>query len=215
MQEIVKNIINKAVPPLLVIAAVVFLFVFTDIFKKEPPVMIPPPPPPPIQPSEFPDYEAFKSMEKKLVLVENRETFSPKNKPIIGRVKKTIEVGGEFSRIYIYIEASVDNGKPLTQWDSIYMSIQYVGGHIFRFNSLKVSSDTVTKLLYGLNQMPFLESIPYSETKTPIIKNWFALFRDGARLEFDAFISTLRQGGKLNLVELRYECETNSDCFIK
>jgi len=38
MQEIVKNIINKAVPPLLVIAAVVFLFVFTDIFKKEPPV---------------------------------------------------------------------------------------------------------------------------------------------------------------------------------
>lgn len=213
MQEIVKNIINKAVPPLLVIAAVVFLYVFTDIFKKEPPVVVSPPPL--IQPSEFPDYEAFKSMEKKLVLVENHETFSPKDKPIIGRVKKTIEVGGEFSRIYLYVETSVDNGKPLTQWDSIYMSMQYVGGHLFRPNSLKVPSDSITKLLYGLNQVAVLEFIPYSETKTPIIKNWFALFRDGAKLEFDTFISTLRQGGKLNLVELRYECETNSDCFIK
>src|SRR3972149_65406 len=106
MQEIVKNIINKAVPPLLVIAAVVFLFAFTDIFKKEPPVMIPPPPPPPIQPSEFPDYEAFKSMEKKLVLVETRERFVHTKLPISARVRKTIQVGDDFSIIYIYIEAS-------------------------------------------------------------------------------------------------------------
>ena len=40
------------------------------------------------------------------------------------------------------------------------------GGHLFRPHSLKFPGDTITRLLYGLNQIPVI-SLPYSENKTP------------------------------------------------
>lgn len=187
-------------------------FIFTDEQT--------PSPTPTSMPSEFPDFEAYKSMNRSLVLAQNQITYSPKNQPVVGRLKKDLSVSGQFSRIYIYIEASVDNispdikGKPLSQWDSIYMTMNNKGGHLYRAQALKVPGDTVTRLLYGLNQVPVI-SLPYSENKTPIVANWFEEFNNSEMVKFDTFISSLRPGGKLDLVELRYECEVESPCEIK
>jgi len=210
-KNIIKEIFKKAAPGLVVISAVMLLYYTTDIFKATQPTIIETPE---IKPSDFPDYEAFKSMDKKLVLAENQESYSPKGKPVFGRINKIIKPKGEFSRVYLYVESSVDNGKPLSQWDSVYMSLGYVGGHLFRPNSLKFPGDTITRLLYGANQIPFLETIPYSDNGRPVSKDWFLLFQSNKNLYFDAFLSTLRQGGKINLIEIRYQCEVGSECSI-
>lgn len=210
--SVINKILVKTLPPLLVIGAILVLYLFTDIFEKEPIVITPTPTP--IIPSEYPDYEAFQSLQNRLVIVQDRDTYSPKNQPIIGRLIQQLTVSGEFSRIYIYIEASVDDGKPLTQWDSIYMTMNGVGGHLFRPNTLKVPGDTITKLLYGLNEVPII-SLPYSEKKTPSAVNWFNQFVDGNVIRYDTFISSLRPGGKLKLIEIRYECEIDGGCEIR
>lgn len=211
MREIIKTILIRTSPPIIVILAVVFLYFFTDIFKKEEPVVIPVP----INTvSQYPDYEAYKVMEKKLILAENKESYSPKDKAIIGKISKTIIVHGEFSRAYLYVDASVDQGKPLTQWDSVFTNLQYTGGHLYRPDSLNIPSGSSTQLLYGLNQIPFI-TFPYSDNKTPIVKDWFSQLEDGSRLSFDLFLSSLRAGGVLNLVEIRYECEVNTECGLE
>jgi len=210
-KELLRKLASKSFPTILFVASILIIYFFTDIFEKQPTIT---PAPTPIFPSEYPDYEAFQSMQNKLVIVQNRDTYSPKDQPIIGRLIQQLTISGEFSRIYIYIEASVDDGKPLTQWDSIYMTMNGVGGHLFRPNALKVPGNTITKLLYGLNEIPII-SLPYSEQKAPVIVNWFNQFVHGNTIRFDTFISSLRPGGRLNLIELRYECEENSSCEIR
>ncbi len=211
MWTFIKDVFTKAAPPLLVISAVFFLYLFTDVFETQTP---PPQPVATTTPSQFPDYDAYLLMEKRLEIAVDRESYSPKDKPIIGRIKKTLETQGEFSRAYIYVEASVDNGKPLTQWDSIYMTLGYIGGQLQRTSSLKVPDGEITKVLFGLNQIPFT-TLPYSENNAPTMKDWFALISKQGELNFDAFLSTLRPGGKINRIEIRYQCEINSDCFIR
>lgn len=213
MQQTIKTIAIKTAPPILVILAVLFLYWTTDIFKNEAPVVVEPTPVV-VTPSQFPDYDAYKIMVNKVTLVEGKESYSPKDKPIIGRVKKTLIVKGEFSRAYLYVRVSVNGGKPLTQWDSIYSTLGYVGGHLYRPNTLAVPNSSSTQLLYGLNQIPFVD-YPYSDNKTPLVKDWFSLLKDERRVEFDMFMSSLRAGGMLDLVEIRYECEVNTECSIE
>ncbi len=191
----------------LLVITLVAIGAFIESSKNNEPVIIPV-----ISPSEFPDYDAFQVMEKRLIIVQDQESFSPKDKSIIGRVEKNIKIKGEFSRAYLYVESSVDNGKPLSQFDSIFINLDYSGGHLFRKDSLKLPNGNITKLLYGLNQVPVLNSIPYSETKTPKILDWFNLLQDGNIMRFDTFLSSLRPGGKLNLIEIRYECEVGIVC---
>ena len=179
-------------------------------------------PTPTVLPSEFPDYEAFKNMSNRLVIARDRESYTPKQPDgsfeYIGRLTQQLTVTGNFSQIYLYVEASVDNGKPLTQWDSIYMSLGRQSGHLFRVQSLKVpkvTEDTTTKLLFALNQVPLLAGVPYSENKIPYIVDWFSLFKNGATVRFDTFLSSLRPGGKFNAIELRYECSPDISCEIR
>src|SRR3989344_4249565 len=156
MNETLKKILSKSYPTFLFLGSILILYNFTNIFQRQGPVSITPSPSSTILPSEIPDFDAYESMQKRLVLVENKETYAPKGKPIIGRTTRDLSVTGKFSRIYIYIEASVDNGKALTQWDSIFMALNGKGGHLLRSYSLKVPGDTITKLLYGLNQIPII-----------------------------------------------------------
>src|SRR3989344_1366268 len=212
--EFLKKLASKAFPTVLFVGSILVLYFFTGIFDRAEQVLTPTPTPTAtILPSEFPDYEAYKSMEKRLVIAENRESYSPKNQPKVGRLTKQLTTSGQFSRIYIYIEASVDNGKPLSQWDSIYMAMGSEGGHLFRPHSLKFPGDTITRLLYGLNQIPVI-SLPYSENKIPAALNWFDNFTNNSVIKFDTFLSSLRVGGKINSIELRYECEGDSECEI-
>lgn len=165
------------------------------------------------KPSEYPDYDALEDLDS-LVIIENKVSWSPEGNAdkIIGD-KKEIEAVGQFARIYLYAEASI-NGKPLTQYESLYIKFNNEGGHLFRPRSLKIPADTITRLLYAVNDVPYLESIPYSESKTPLVTDWFEFFKEDSPIVFNAFISSLRPA-KIDKIILYYECVENSNCKIE
>ena len=214
-----KKLISKSFPTILFVASLLVIYKFTNIFHSQTPVVvITPTPTISAPPSEVPDYDAYNNMQNKITIADSVNSYSPKRPDgsieIDGRVRKQLIVSGEFSRIYLYVKVSVDNGKPLTQWDSIFMSFGGQGGHLFRPDSLRVPNDSETQLLYALNQVPVI-SLPYSENKTPTVLDWFKIFHDGAIVNFDSFLSTLRPGGEIKLIQLGYECAPSKDCEIR
>lgn len=213
---VINKVVSLAVSFVVILMLVLFINKYTDLFKPE--VITTPTP----IPSEFPDYEAFKNMSKKLTITKDHEAYTPKLPSgyfeYRGRITQQLITSGSFSQIYLYVDASVDNGKPLTQWDSIYMSLGIQSGHLFRVQSLKVpktTNETTTKLLFAINQVPLIANVPYSENKIPYVVDWFKLFQKGAIIRFDTFLSSLRPGGKFNLIELRYECAPDTACEIR
>lgn len=207
------------------VLAILVLNFSTDIFKTprekvtekiteketiiEKPIIHEPEP----KPSEYPDYEILGSL-KALTLIENKISWSPEGNPekIIG-FEKQLKSSGEFAKVYIYIEAS-SNDKPLTQYASIYIKFNNEGGHLFRPQSLKIPPDTITRLLYAVNNVPYLETIPYSESKTPTTTNWFVFFKHDESITFNAFISSLKPI-MINKIVLYYDCIENSDCKVE
>ncbi len=165
------------------------------------------------KPSEYPDYSSLKDLIP-LTIIENKTSWSPKAKAEnIISYRKQLEPIGEFTRVYLYIEASVNN-KPLTQYESLYIKFNNTGGHLFRPQSLKIPADTITRLLYPINNIPYLSSIPYSENKTPITTNWFNLLKDDSLITVDIFISSLKPA-LINKIILYYDCAESSDCKIE
>ncbi|MBZ9572484.1 hypothetical protein KJA15_04080 [Patescibacteria group bacterium] len=164
-------------------------------------------------PSEYPDYEGLKDITS-LVLLEKNESWVPEGKKenIIGYTKN-LESKGRFSRIYLYAEVSV-NSKPLTQYESLYVKFNYTGGHLFRPQSLKIPPNTITRLLYAINNVSYLATIPYSESKTPLTVNWFEFFKDNSLIRFDVFISSLKPATIDNIL-LYYDCAEGSECKIE
>jgi len=165
------------------------------------------------KPSEYPDYNSLKDLTP-LVIIENKVSWSPEGKPekIIG-YEKHLKSIGQFARIYLYVEVSVNN-KPLTQYESLYIKFNNEGGHIFRPQSLKIPAGTITRLLYAINNIPYLSSIPYSESKTPLTTNWFNFFKDDSLITVNIFISSLKPA-TINKIMLYYDCAEGSDCKIE
>ncbi len=165
------------------------------------------------KPSEYPDYDSLEDLNS-LEIIKNVTSWVPgaKIEKIITYRKKMISKG-EFARIYLYAEASV-NGKPLTQYESLYVALNGVGGHLFRPQSLKIPADTITRLLYAVNNIPYLPTIPYSENKTPLAVNWFPLFKDDSVIVVNTFISSLKPA-EIEKITIYYECAEGSDCKIK
>ena len=170
-------------------------------------------------PSEYPDLDSLSDM-KSLELVKDFETFTPDG-VVNSKFNKygSFSQKGEISKGYIEIIASIDN-KPLTKWESIFLRINYNsgdfrlnGGHIFRPLSLKLPPGDKTHLLYALNDIPFLESIPYDEARVPNHSNWFRYFKDGNKNDFMAFISSLSPA-KIDLIKIYYKCQVGSDCDL-
>ena len=170
-------------------------------------------PKPEPKPSEYPDYNILESLNL-LTLIENKISWSPegkKEKKIDYKVK--LKSTGQFAKIYLYAEVS-SNNKPLTQYESLYITFNNEGGHIFRPQSLKIPADTITRLLYAINNIPYLPNIPYSESKTPLITNWFNFFKDDSLITVNIFISSLKSA-TINKIILYYDCVENSDCKIE
>lgn len=165
--------------------------------------------PPPVF-SEYPDYDAIQGLNSQVV-IENQVSWSPKGK-IIGH-ERILQVKGQFSRIYLYAEVSVNN-KPLTQYESLYIKANNQGGHIFRPRSLKIPPNTITRLLYAANNISYLPTIPYSETKIPLTTDWFELFKDGKLIKFNTFISSLKPA-TINKIVIYYDCIEGIDCKIE
>jgi len=196
------------------------------------------------KPSEFSDYNYFQAM-KHLELVPKPTASMVKKPNNIAEnekiVKRFIKQKGDIANAYLFVDTSVDNGKPLTVWDSIYISLQriainynqeypykpFIDGHLLRSKTIKVPEGTATRLLYDMRNIPFTE-IPYSDKNEPIYKNLIEMlnneYPDGLNIienandiifEFKTFLSTLRNGGFINKVSIGYECAENTpDCEL-
>jgi len=111
------------------------------------------------------------------------------------------------------VKASVE-GKPLTKYESVFVKFDGEGGHLFRPQSLETPSDpAATNLLFGLDALPVLPTVPYDEKRQPRKEDVTALLTDGKRVKLTAFISSLRPA-VLDDLTLTYACADGSDCSI-
>jgi len=125
----------------------------------------------------------------------------------------SLAVKGQVTKAYLSVKASV-GGKPLTKYESVFVKFDDDGGHLFRPQSLETPADAAsTSLLFDLDALPVLPSVPYDETRTPDTANPAALFKDGRTVKLTAFISSLRPA-LLEDLTLSYVCAEGSDCSI-
>lgn len=125
----------------------------------------------------------------------------------------SLSVKGQVTKAYLSVKASVD-GKPLTKYESVFVKFNNDGGHLFRPQSLVAPADAAaTSLLFDLNALPVLPSVPYDETRTPDTANPVALLKDGKTVKVTAFISSLRPA-LLEDLTVSYVCADGSDCSI-
>ncbi len=165
------------------------------------------------EPSEYPDYDSLEDLNS-LIIIKDKISWSPEGKiEKIIAYQKQLESVGQFAKIYLYAEVSI-NDKPLTQYESLYVKLDNEGGHLFRPQSLKIPADTITRLLYAINNVPYLETVPYSENKTPIATNWFQLFKNNSIITLNTFISSLKPA-TINKIIFYYNCAEDSNCSIK
>lgn len=179
------------------------------------------------QPSKYPDFDYYNELDK-IVLASSTESWVNKEDnelKVDGRTyKKFLKMNGNITNAYLFVDVSVDNGKPLKIWDSIYVSLRKeingylyypVEGHLLRSRSLEVPSSDITKLLYDLRQIPFT-SIPYSNDNKFVNKDWLTLIQSANKFQFETFLSTIRKGGKINEISIAYECAKETpDCKLE
>ncbi len=123
-----------------------------------------------------------------------------------------IVVKGKIAKAYLTVSASI-GGKPLTKYESIFVKLNDVGGHLFRPQTLATPESDVTSLLFSLADVPVLTSIPYDETRVPEKADLAATLKDGKTVKLTAFISSLRPALLENL-SISYVCVEWSDCAL-
>lgn len=165
------------------------------------------------QPSQFPDYDSLNRIKRLSLINKPFESWTPDSKlepKMI--VNKIILNKGELSKGYIYVKASLDR-KALSAWESIFLKMNYTGGHLFRSKSLAVPPSDKTELLYSLDYVPYLEDIPYNESLNPLVTNWFQFFLPGQEIQIISFISSLKPA-LIEDLAVYYECKKDSDCLL-
>lgn len=162
--------------------------------------------------SEFPDYFSLKGL-KRLDIVKNFLSWTPNvNLDDKKTVKKIILEKGGIAKGYIYVKTSI-NGNAFSSWESIYVKMNNVGGHLFRSDSLPIPKSDKTELLYALDNISYLSSVPYLETRAPLKANWFDFFKDNKKIEMISFISSLKPA-IIEEIILYYDCTSGSDCSL-
>lgn len=170
------------------------------------------------KPSQYNDFDAIKGKkpDRNIQYIPIAENFTNKN-PVTrddkDGITKIFKVKGKFSRAYLYIEAMVDNNRPLTVWDDVYFKINEDGGHLIDINNLAKPSPEISKYLYDLRSIYYYPTV--EEKKKEAIVNLFELLKDEKKLKINAFISSARPGGVMKEVSIYYECLKGSECSIK
>lgn len=160
------------------------------------------------KPSLYPDFDLTKLFHSISVATD---TPSFVEKGIIeGRIKKTLYSKGHFQRMYIYIEASVDYGKPLSVYDDIYLTFNYEGGHVSPEDSLDTPPTEISSLLYSAESFPY--NIQGSKQKNYL--DVMNIFNRNPNIGINIFLSTARKGGKINNFTIYYECDEGTECLI-
>ena len=162
--------------------------------------------------SNYPDYTSLSKMNK-VIIASNYISWTPNTNLEQDKLKKIVVLEkGNLAQGYIYIRASLDN-RALTQWESVYMMMNWTGGHLFRPQSLSVPPSEKTELLYTFNYIPILLEVPYNEQVTPLVISWMPNFFDNSQINIETFISSLRPA-LLEEVTIYYQCIKNSDCLL-
>lgn len=162
--------------------------------------------------SEYPDYYSLSSL-KKLPIVNNFESWTPSSSLVDNKIKKEIIIEkGNLSKGYVYIRSSL-NKKALSTWESIYLKMNNNGGHLFRPDSLPIPKSDKTEMLFALDNIAYLSSLPYSENKVALKTNWFNYFKDDKKIEIITFISSLKPA-LIEEVSLYYDCIDSTNCLL-
>lgn len=166
--------------------------------------------------SKYRDYYSLSNMMK-LEIIKDTVSWTPKHNLKLFSFSNKILIKENIVTGYIFVRVSL-NKHPFTSWESIYIKMNYKGGHLFRPNSLPVPDsisnyNNQTILLYPLNEIPYLKTIPYSELKTPLIINWFDLFVKDKIITFDTFISSWRKA-KIEEISIYYEGMNPTDSCL-
>lgn len=170
----------------------------------------------PEEKTAFPDYYVATHEMKPVSPIKDLVSFvNKKTNSIVGSTTVTLRREGKIARGYLLIRASVDNGRALTVYDSVYVKLNYVGGHLLRNKSLSVPTSSGTTLLYPLNSIPYLPDIPYDETRAGRTSDWLSIINNSGDPVVLAFLSSARENGLLKEVTFAYECDKETpDCVV-
>lgn len=167
---------------------------------------------PVVDPVLFPDHSSLGSLQK-LTLVENAESWTPGAEIDPAKTREVrLHSEGTFSKGYLYVRASIDDAA-FTKWESIYVKMNDRGGHLFRSRTLPIPAATKTELLYALDDVTYLPSVPYSEARTPEVADWFTFIREGGDMTVYTFISSLRPA-QVEEIALYYDCIEDGSCSL-
>lgn len=189
------------------------------------------------EPSKFSDYNYYLSLEKNLALINTPTPSYVKTADVITaeekEIRSFIRQNGKIAAGYLFVDVSINNqpndpsdvSRPLTVWDSIYVSLQrkingykwkpIINGHLFRPKSLDVPESNTTRLLYDLRQVPFT-TIPYSDKNEYKSEDWLYMLNNNydannkdhnVIFEFTTFLSSLKRDGQINIINIGYECD--------
>lgn len=217
-KAIIYKIISLAISFAAIFLIILIVNAYTDLFKPQET------PTPTVVASEYPDYEIVQHLEREgkfVVLIdkaEDRGTGQFKNQ--VGGRTGWLIANGKFARAYLYANLSV-NKQPISQFESLYVKINYIGGHLFRPDTLKTPpSNEKTALLYALRNVSYIANadfysapIGYSDTKPFAQINWLTYLNNRQKTSFATFFGSEIDG----FVDLKifYECSLETpDCSI-
>lgn len=161
--------------------------------------------------NQFPDYALALGMSK-LELVKNFTSWTP-HSTVVNAKTKLIRISsvGEISKAYIYLKANVE-GQALSKYESFYLKFNNTGGHLFRPYTLALPDSTVTELLYPLERISYLPSIPYSEAREASETDWLALLAN-KNINIFTFISSLKPA-TIEELSIYYDCVDDLECAL-
>ncbi len=161
--------------------------------------------------ANYPDLALLAAL-KKLTLAQDFESWTPDSKIAASRVKNLkISSRGEVN--YVYVRATVQD-KKMTKFDSLYLKFNGQGGHLFRSRSLALPESAETQVLFPLEKIAYLPSIPYDESRTPSELNALAMFGPDKTINIYSFLSSWRSG-QIQELSLFYGCKEGQDCALE
>jgi|SRR3989344_2460271 len=206
-QENKKTILGAVA---LIVSIIVIFFLIQGlnrIFNQPMPTPIPSTS---VPPSQYPDYDITQNLKSISLIASASDRNDRPNQ--VGNRSGWLEVKGKIAKAYLYAEMNV-NGKPISQYESLFIKMDYRGGHLFRPDSLKTPpSETRTRLLYSLRNVSYIPQVTfnsypvgYSDSKPHTYLDWLTPLTTKTRVSFAGFFGSVIDG--FVDVKLYYECD--------
>lgn len=163
--------------------------------------------------SLYPEFDSLSMMKKTPPILFNTLSYTPSDDvQTYSFPTKLLKPVGEFSKLYLYVEASFNEGK-LTGGQDLYLKFNDFGGHI-KNKPFSVPENAISRLLYDIDNIQYVEKLRNYRIEAV---SWFDLFNDVARsdknIKMDGFISSQKEAWIVKM-ELYYQCSRGIECSI-